>query len=203
MMEMVKKTEPQRLMFAALLIMIGAVGRILLLPYPNIETVLAVTLLAGCLLGGIFAIIVPCAVLLITDLYIGNNYIFLFTWSGFAMVGLIGHFLRGKTEASAKFVSMLTGVGIGATLLYGLWTNLGWWYLFYAHTIENLVLVYVLGIPFMLRHLLSSAIFVPLISIPMLYLWKHGSMDTTKAIRPAEKYVTAAAVLLLLFLSFL
>ncbi len=203
MMEMVKKIELQRLMFAALLIMIGAVGRILLLPYPNIETVMAVTLLAGCLLGGIFAIIVPCAVLLITDLYIGNNYIFLFTWSGFAMVGLIGHFLRGKTEVTAKFVSMLTGVGIGATLLYSFWTNLGWWYLFYAHTMENLALVYVLGIPFMLRHLLSSAIFVPLISIPVLYLWGRGSMDTTKAIRPAEKYVTAAAVLLLLLLSFL
>lgn len=203
MMEMVKKIELQRLMLAALLIMIGAVGRILLLPYPNIEAVMAVTLLAGCLLGGIFAIIVPCAVLLITDLYIGNNYIFLFTWSGFAMVGLIGHFLRGKTEASAKFVSMLTGIGIGATLLYGLWTNLGWWYLFYAHTVENLVLVYVLGIPFMLRHLLSSAIFVPLISAPLLYLWGRRSADITRTVKPAEKYVTAAAVLLLLILSFL
>lgn len=203
MMEMVKKIELQRLMLAALLIMIGAVGRILLLPYPNIETVMAVTLLAGCLLGGIFAIIVPCAVLLITDLYIGNNYIFLFTWSGFAMVGLIGHFLRDKTEASAKFVSMLTGIGIGATLLYGLWTNLGWWYLFYAHTVENLVLVYVLGIPFMLRHLLSSAIFVPLISAPLLYLWGRRSADITRTVKPAEKYVTAAAVLLLLILSFL
>jgi len=203
MMEIVKKIESQRLMLAALLIMIGAVGRILLLPYPNTETVMAVTLLAGCLLGGIFAIIVPCAVLLITDIYIGNNYIFLFTWSGFAMVGLIGHFLRGKTEASAKFVSMLTGVGIGATLLYGLWTNLGWWYLFYAHTVENLVLVYVLGIPFMLKHLLSSAIFVPLISAPVLYLWGRRSVDTVKTIKPTEKYVTAVAVLVLLILSFL
>jgi len=202
MMETIKM-ESQRLMFASLLIMIGAVGRILLLPYPNIETVMAVTLLAGCLLGGIFAIIVPCAVLLITDLYIGNNYIFLFTWSGFAMVGLTGHLLRNKTEASAKFVSTLTGVGVGATLLYGIWTNLGWWYLFYAHTMENLVLVYVLGIPFMLRHLLSSVIFVPLISVPMLYLWKHGSADITRTVKPAEKYVTAVAVALLLLLSFI
>ncbi|MDI6887586.1 MAG: hypothetical protein QMC98_02965 [Candidatus Thermoplasmatota archaeon] len=207
----------ERLMLALGLIVVGIVGRILLIPYPNIETVMAVTLLAGCLLGGLYLLIVPLGVMIITDMYLYyfHHHIFsgftwamiggitLFTWSGFALAGLVGYGLKNKASYSLKFVGMLTGAGIGATILYQLWVNFGWWYVLYPHTISNLLLVYALAIPFALRQIFSTIIFVPLLSVPILYVWEHGLPDIVRTIKPLERYATVAAVSLLLAFSVL
>ncbi len=204
-----------RLILALLLIIVGIVGRILLIPYPNIETVMAVTLLAGCLLGGLYLLIVPLSVMIITDMYLYyfHHHIFsgftwamiggisLFTWSGFVIAGLVGYGLKNKVKYSVKFVGMLTGIGIGATIIYQLWVNFGWWYVLYPHTMSNLVLVYTLAIPWALRQILSTLIFVPLLSVPILYIWEHSLPDIARTIKPLEKYVTVSMASLLLAFS--
>lgn len=164
----------KKFLFALALLGIGVIGRMLLTPYPNIETVLVVTMLAGCMLGGLYTFIIPISVMAITDFFIGTNGIFLFTWSGFALIGFLGYLLRNKRQASPKFVGTLVGVGLGATVLYDIWTAFGWWYLMHPHTLASLGLVYLLQIPFTLRHLISTAIFVPSVSIPVLYVYEHG-----------------------------
>lgn len=171
---LVSEEKLKKFIFALALLGIGIIGRMLLTSYPNIETVLVVTLLAGCMLGGRYILIIPILVMAITDFLIGNNWILLFTWSGFAVIGFLGYLLKNKRQASLKFVGTLFGVGLGATLLYDIWTAFGWWYLMYPHTLGNLGLVYLLQIPFTLKHLVSTAIFVPLVSIPILYLYEHA-----------------------------
>ena len=164
----------KKLIFALALLGIGIVGRMLLISYPNIETVLVVCLLAGCMLGGVYTFLVPLLVMAVTDFLIGNNWIFLFTWSGFALVGLLGYFLKNKRRVSLKFAGALFGMGIGATLLYDIWTAFGWWYLMHPHTLDSLRMVYLLQIPFTIKHLISTAIFVPLLALPLLYLYEHA-----------------------------
>ncbi|MBA7671932.1 hypothetical protein ES703_80101 [subsurface metagenome] len=164
----------RKVLFALALLGIGIIGRMMLTPYPNIETVLVVTMLAGCMLGGMYTFIIPILVMAITDFLIGTNGIFLFTWSGFVLIGGLGYLLKNKRKASLKFVATLFGIGLGATLLYDIWTAFGWWYLMHPHTLDSLGLVYLLQIPFTLRHLVSTAIFVPLVSIPVLYLYEYG-----------------------------
>ncbi|MFC1986363.1 DUF6580 family putative transport protein [Chloroflexota bacterium] len=171
---LVGEEKRKKLLFALALLGIGIIGRILLTPYPNIETVLVVTMLAGCLLGGMYILIIPVLVMAATDFFIGTNSILLFTWSGFAFIGVLGYLLKNKRKASMKFVGTLFGVGLGATLLYDIWTASGWWYLMHPHTLDSLGLVYLLQIPFTLKHLISTAIFVPLVSIPILYLYEYG-----------------------------
>ena len=95
-----------RIMLAVFLITIGSIIRILLhnnLPgSPSIYITLngitqpmfmldlffivaIISLVSGIILGGYYTFIVPISVMIITDFVIGNNWIAIFTWSGFAV----------------------------------------------------------------------------------------------------------------------
>ncbi len=58
------RLDSKKLPWAAVLVLVGVVGRLLLAPYPNVETVLAASLLAGLLLGGLYVILVPVLIML-------------------------------------------------------------------------------------------------------------------------------------------
>ena len=49
-----------------------------------------ISIISGLLLGGYYTFIVPISIMVITDMVLGNNWILLFTWSGFVILGLIG-----------------------------------------------------------------------------------------------------------------
>ena len=188
----------RKLYMAIGLIMIGVLGRIMLLSYANIETVMVVALLSGCLLGGIYCVFVPVTVMILTDWYIYTYHynsaftlniilgITLFTWSGFVIAGFFGSSLKRKVVCSPTYVGIITGMGVIATLIYDTWTAFGWWYIVYPHTMNNLRLVYTLQIPFTLYHLMSTIIFVPIISIPIIYLWKHAHLISMNDAEPVE-----------------
>ena len=98
-----------RIMIAGFLISIGSILRVLLhnnLPaFPSIFMTLngvtqpmfmldlffviaIISLLSGILLGGYYTFIIPISTMIITDLILGNTWILLFTWSGFAILGI-------------------------------------------------------------------------------------------------------------------
>lgn len=173
-----------RKLMAVILIIIGVAGRTLLFDLPNIETVAVVSMLAGCILGGIYALLIPLGVMFATDIcYIylrgqglnlpGWQNIFIFTWSGFVMMALIGRLLKNeKHKVSLKFFGLFTGFGLLGTLLYDIWTAFGCWLLFHPHTLSSLFLVYVLQIPFTIYHLLSTLLFSASIGFPLIYLYE-------------------------------
>lgn len=197
-------SQKQRIISAIVLIAIGIITRIALSPYnlPNVEIITATTIISGALLGGYFALIVPFSILLVSDIYIGNNYIFLFTWSGFAFVGILGYSLRDKVNFSAKSVGILTAGGISGVLLFFLWTNFGWWLItpYYPHTFDGLIACYVMGLPFLYSQLLTNLIVIPILSIPVLYFLKN---DLNFEIKPIEKYATITAGIVLAVFSFI
>jgi len=92
-----------------------------------------------------------------------------FTYTGFILVSLISSKFKNKLEG--KFTSgtvyKFTSSGIIFALIYDTWTNFGVFWLSYAHTIDNLFLVYALGLPFMVYHLLSSIVTFSLIGFPI------------------------------------
>ncbi|HHH79410.1 MAG TPA: hypothetical protein ENL13_00730 [Thermoplasmatales archaeon] len=204
--------EKERLFGAVILITAGVLGRIYLRGFlPNTPSwyitlngvtqpvfmmdlffVVAITsLLSGLLLGGYYTFIVPLSTMIITDLYYGNTYIFLFTWSGFVMLGLLGFILQSKTKLSLKKTPLILGVGVGGVLLYDLWTNLGCWLGWYPHNLSGLTLCYTVAIPFMLWHILSTTMMLSATIIPILYLKEHGILKIEHTIKPLEKTLTA------------
>jgi len=164
-----------------------------------------ISLVSGLLLGGYYTFIVPISTMIISDMIIGNNWIILFTWSGFAIIGIIGYILKTKNKMSIKHIPGVLGIGIGGILVYDLWTNFGTWLggWGYTYTWEGLTLCYTLALPFILWHLLSTTITMILVLVPIIYLKEHKLTIPDFNITQMEKKITIAAPLLLIVLSVL
>ena len=128
--------------------------------------------LAAMLLPAVLALIVTLSIMIFSDLYLGYfgaSRILFFTYTGFMLVSFVTS--KFKTELGGKTSSgtvyKFTSSGIIFALVYDTWTNFGVFWINYEHTIDNLFLVYVLGIPFMLYHLLSSVMTFSLIGFPI------------------------------------
>ena len=212
-----------RLMLAILLVAFGSIIRILLhnnLPgspaiYITINgitqpmfmldlffVIAIISLISGLLLGGYYTFIVPISTMVITDLILGNNWILLFTWSGFVIIGLIGYILKSKNSLKIRHIPRILGAGIGAIILYDLWTNFGTWLGgWYSHTWEGFVLCYTKALPFMFWHLLSTTIAMALVIIPIIYLKEHKVTIPEFQINPLEKKISIAAPIILIVLA--
>ena len=128
--------------------------------------------LASMLLPLNLALLVTMSIMVLSDLYLGYmgaTKILIFTYTGFLLVSLISSKFKYKLEG--KFTSgtvyKFTSSGIIFALVYDTWTNFGVFWLSYEHTLDNLFLVYALGLPFMIYHLLSSIITFSLIGFPV------------------------------------
>ncbi|MCK4756904.1 MAG: hypothetical protein KAS67_00465 [Thermoplasmata archaeon] len=193
------KTDAKKNEMALLFIILGVAIRLVLADYPNIEPVLAIALLAGVVLGGIYALLVPLSIMALSDwaIYaIGNDNYFglqfiiglsFFTWSGMMLAGMVGIKMRPRFAYRMKTVAVFTGVGILMTLAFDAWTMLGW-YLLYNAPIE---VVLAGQVPFTIRHLFSTLIFVPLLTTMYIYIheydipslfswWKRDDMPDDK-----------------------
>jgi len=171
----------KKITIASILVSVGVISRIFigkfLPPSPNFYInflgikqpifiagdvffiIASISLISGRYLREYFTFLVPFLIMLITDVFIGNNFIFLFTWSGFAIMGGIGYLLRKKS--SIAFFSL----SIPSIILYDLWTNFGWWLGYYGGKMQYLSLCYTLAIPFMIWHIISTSLILPLFII--------------------------------------
>src|SRR3989338_30304 len=151
---------------AILLIVLGVLFRTVLLLGDNIEFVTCAALLSGSFLSLYWALIVPLLIMVISDFFIGNTLIFLFTWSAYLIIGILGFiFLRSQ---KSNFVATLQAsfTGIIASLIFFLWTNFGVWLLdsygMYSRDLSGLLESYIFGLPFLKMNLLGNLFFVPL-----------------------------------------
>jgi hypothetical protein len=213
----------QQLIIAIGLILFGTIGRFVLFgmgvqPFPNFEVIMVVTFLAILLIRSPLALIVPLISMIGSDLLIGNpifvgdqmNRIVLFTYSGFALIGLITLFGRNKLwgvlrNVHLKNVGIMAGLGVGYVILYDIWTNMGWWYLMYPHDLSSFALVYTAGIPFMIYHIISGLVTFCAIGIPvLLYIEKKNEQRYFQPyqLKQFQKIPAALLVLSLIALSF-
>ena len=220
----VQKSNYQRMLLACIFILIGVLGRILLRDFlPSLPhwtmTIYGITqpvfildmffvvgvfaLLSGVLIGGYYSIIVPLGIMFITDIYYGNTFIFLFTWSGFALMGLLAYFAKNKVSVTIKSILPVMGVGIGSILLYDLWTNFGCWLMWYPATLNGLFTCYILALPFTVWHLLSTLLALPLLYLVVVAIKNMKGVLSHIAITPLEKYVTLSVSSLLILTSLL
>lgn len=160
-----------------------------------------IAILSGLLLGSYYAFFVPVSVMLITDIIIGNNYIFLFTWSGFAIIGLVALILKIKNKFTIQKTPLIFGAGIGSVILYDLWTNFGCWLGWYPKSLEGLALCYTAGLPFMLWHILSTTIAMAVIVLPIVYLKENKTIELDYSIKPKEKPIALMLLAIMMLFS--
>jgi len=174
--------KKNKIIFAIFLIIFGAIGRILLKDLPNIETVTVASILAGSVLGGAYAIIVPLTIIALSDMFIGNDPILIFTWSAWAAIGLSAKLLYQKRKNTYKFVFQLTGLGILASLFFYFWTNFGVWLLWsmYPHNLSGLIQCYFMGLPFLRNNLISDFVFIPVAGTSLVFCVKYFEKQKIK-----------------------
>lgn len=161
---MVNNAEKSKIVAGLFMIVLGVVGRFLLVEYvhiPNFEIVTALSLTAGMYLGGLYAIIVPVSIVFLSDSVIGNSNIFIFTWTAFAAIGLFGTFSSSKARNMKLSGSMI--LAISCSIFFYIYTNLGWWIMsgMYEYSISGLIYCYVMAIPFFKNQIMGNIIFVP------------------------------------------
>jgi len=168
----------KKIKISLFVILFGVFLRIFLnkaLNFPNFEPITSLSLLSGFYLGGNFSFFVPLAMISLSDIYFGNNLIFLFTWSGFVLIGIFGRIFAKRKNRS---FFLLTFLGIGSVLFFYLWTNFGWWLLtdMYEKNLLGILKCYFYALPFLKNQLLSVIIFTPIFS----YFFKWSLFSTAK-----------------------
>ena len=171
-----------KILGAVVLIALGVMGRVALRPFVPAGNALigfdlfaimgVVALMAGVLLGGIFTLVVPLAAMAFSDAILGNGMIFVFTWSGFALMGGLGYMARKDRAPTSAYGLKLAGIGVAGILAFDIWTNFGWWLVspMYPHTAAGLAACYAAGLPFMVGHLLTTAAMLPAAGLAALHL---------------------------------
>lgn len=154
-----------KMCLAIAVILLGVIGRFILVSYvrvPNFEIITALSVVAGMYFGGTYAITIPISAIFLSDLAIGNNYVFIFTWSAFAIIGLAAATLRKRAD-KIKFSDTIL-IAITSSIFFYIYTNFGWWIMsgMYEMNMEGLIRCYLAGIPFFRNQLMGNMIFVPI-----------------------------------------
>ncbi|MBZ9572608.1 hypothetical protein KJA17_00215 [Patescibacteria group bacterium] len=167
-----------KILAALLLIFFGVIGRLLIVEFikiPNLEIITSFSLIAGAMLGGIFTFLVPLSIIALTDIYFGNTFILIFTWSAFGIIGIFGRLLKKRKSFNFRFIFEMTGMGAISSLFFYLYTNFGWWVLagIYPLTWQGLIHCYIMGLPFLRTNLLGNLFLVPLFTFSALLVWRY------------------------------
>lgn len=163
----------KRLSFSLVLIFMAVGERLWWDLGPNVELVMTAAVLASLYLGRRWGLAVALMSLAISDLVLGNSLIMIFTWSAFALIALGG--------AWAKRRPLRAGVyGLASAMWFYFYTNFGVWLIggLYPHTLPGLIRSYVMGLPFLRLHAVTSVLFltasVSLIEILIAFKTKRG-----------------------------
>jgi len=127
---------------------------------PNVELVTTAMVLSAFYFSKKDSFWLTLAIMVLTDLIIGNSRIFIFTWSGFLLPAL---FIKMKKSNNYKNIFTLTTTGLSSNIFFYLWTNFGVWLMssMYAKTPAGLVMSYMNGLPFLKYQVTSTLLFIP------------------------------------------
>lgn len=125
---------------------------------PNVAPVAAAALVAGVYLGRKWAVMVPTAGMLFSDLAIGfyKPEVMLAVYGSFALIGLCGIWLQKHKNARNIIATSLAG-----SVLFYLITNFAVWYAsdWYAPTLAGLLLSYEMALPFFRNTLIGDLLY--------------------------------------------
>ncbi len=151
----------RRLFIGAVLILVAAMSR--LLPHPaNFSPIAAMALAGGVYLDKRYALLIPLVALFISDVFIGFHNTILFVYGSFALIGILGLWLRShKTILPVVGTSLLGSIIFFVVTNFGVWLTGGGWN--YPKTLQGLVECYTMAIPFFRSTVLGDLMYVGLL----------------------------------------
>jgi hypothetical protein len=126
-------------------------------------------------------------VMFLSDIFIGNTKIFIFTWSGFILPVfcgfLISKFIQKSTDKKyLKLLGVSELAGISSSLIFYIWTNFGHWLTttMYTKDINGLIECYINAIPFLKPQLAGNLIIVPIFVLATYYILSMATYKKQK-----------------------
>lgn len=155
----------QKFIIAAIVILCGVSSRAIGKVVPNTEFITTIALATTRYMGLRWALGIIISILAISDLLIGNSFIFLFTWSAYLLLAIASSRWIWPKKIKLSFVIQTVSAGIMASVWFFVWTNFGVWLLdswnMYPKTLTGLADAFILAIPFFKNNLIGNIIFVP------------------------------------------
>ena len=142
-------------MLAMILIILGILLRFL--PHmPNVSPLAAIALFGAFYLPNKrLALIVPLALMIISDMFLGLHDIIVFTWGSTILISIVGLALKKSKKITAIFAGSLIG-----SIIFFVVTNFGVWYSgWYPATWAGLSTCFIAGIPFFRNFLASTLVY--------------------------------------------
>lgn len=126
---------------------------------PNFTPIAAMALFGGTYLNKKYALVVPIAAMLLSDMVIGFHGTMIFVYGSFLLAGLIGIWLRRN-----KNLRNIVIATFASSLLFFIITNFGVWLegRLYANSLSGLIESYTLAIPFFRNTILGDFSYVAL-----------------------------------------
>ncbi len=150
----------KKLEFAIAIIFILVGVSLRLLPHaPNFAPIAAIALFGGVYLSRKTALILPIAVMMISDIFIGSYGIKLmvFVYASFLICVLLGFWLKKH-----KKWQIILGSSILSGIIFFILTNFAVWIFtpWYAKTLSGIVQCYAMALPFFRNTLLGNIFYV-------------------------------------------
>ena len=137
------------------LILLGVVSR--LVPHPwNATPLAAIALFGGTYLSKRWSILLPLAIVALSDVALGWHSTIPFTWGAFAVTGWLAWWIRVRPHTGRILAGSLLG-----SVIFFLVTNFGVWatQTLYPKTIDGLWECYAAGIPFFRNALAGDLVY--------------------------------------------
>jgi len=141
-------------MLALTLIITGILFRFI--PHSaNFTPVLAIALFGGACLNKKYALIVPLALMMVSDAFLGLHNTIIFTWGSILLISATGMLLRKRKSAAN-----VTLGSFSSAVLFFIITNFGVWFMgWYPKTLNGLLTCYTMGIPFFRATMLATILY--------------------------------------------
>lgn len=148
-------------MLAVILVLLGVVMR--LVPHAaNFAPISAIALFGGVYVSRKYALLLPVAALVLSDLVIGFDSIQsrLTVYGSFLLVGLIGLAVRKNKNGLS-----IAGGALSGSIVFFLITNFAFFYpqTMYAHNLSGILESYYMGLPFFRNTLLGDLFYTGLL----------------------------------------
>ncbi len=138
------------------LIFAGVLSR--LAPHPlNMALVTGATIYGATKLTRRDTLIVPLAIMFVTDAVLGFHTTMLFTWGAFALIAVLAHaVLSGKTT-----LTRVAATTLSSSVIFFVISNLGVWLTGHMYTLDlaGFVACYVNALPFFQNTLIGDALY--------------------------------------------
>jgi len=141
-------------MLGLILLALGVLSR-LIVHAPNFTPVIAVALFGGVYLNRRYAILLPLAFMMISDVFLGFYDGILYTWLSMVLVSAIGLLVKRNKNVT----TILTG-SLASALLFFVISNFGVWASgYYGLTTQGFWNCYIAAIPFFRNTFVSTLVY--------------------------------------------